>query len=429
MLARRNLSATQASLRLYLNGMDAGLRLNEPAAITPARMVLLGVGWFGAQVFWAFHASSMPLFLKDFTDSKFTISLVLSLAGVTGVLVPPIVGYLSDRTFSRFGRRKPYIFFGMLGVLICVLSLPHAAILAIVALLAGWMYVLFRVAETTYLCLLPDITPPQQRATTAGVMNLVGALGLISCFLVSGAIWEHRPGLVFWIVALACFGFMSGATGLIQEPEVPRGASPESVGPLAHLKSLSREVNVLRFFIAQFCWWLAFWMISTFAVLFVVEELDVAEGRSFLVLVAFAIVAALCMLPMGMLGDRFGRKRILSGMVAFGALCHIAVGLSQDLTQVLITISFSAIPYAAIMVVAHAFFLDLIPRERTAEFVGIGVLSIAAAQICGPLIGGTLIDALGYRSMFPCAAAFMLLGLVLLQSVHPSRAAVPGTGG
>jgi len=36
----------------------------------------------------------MPLFLKDFTDSKFTISLVLSLAGVSGLIIPPTVGYL-----------------------------------------------------------------------------------------------------------------------------------------------------------------------------------------------------------------------------------------------------------------------------------------------------------------------------------------------
>jgi predicted MFS family arabinose efflux permease len=46
----------------------------------------------------------MPLFLRNFTKSKFTISLVLSLAGVAGCIVPPIVGYLSDRSLTRFGR-------------------------------------------------------------------------------------------------------------------------------------------------------------------------------------------------------------------------------------------------------------------------------------------------------------------------------------
>jgi MFS family permease len=317
----------------------------------------------------------------------------------------------------------------MFGVLICVLSLPHAELFAIAALLSGLMYVLFRIAETTYMCLLPDITPPQQRGTAAGVMNLIGGLGLISCFLVSAALWDRSPKLVFSIVAFACFGFMSSAVALIREPEAPRGTAPGDSGPLAHLRNLARASNVVRFLIGQFFWWLAFWMVSTFAVLFAVQELNVAEGKSFLILMVFAIAAALFMLPMGMLGDRFGRKGILSAMLACWALSQIAVGLSQNFAHALITVSFSAIPYAAIMTVGYAFFLDLIPQERTAEFVGLGVLSVAAAQICGPLIGGALIDALGYRSIFPCSAAFMLVGLVILQFVRPHRGAADGTAG
>ena len=71
-----------------------------------------------------------------------------------------------------------------------------------------------------------------------------------------------------------------------------------------------------------------------------------------------------------------------------------------------------AIPYAGIMAVGYAFLFDLIPKERTAEFVGIGLLSMSSGQICGPLIGGRVIDTLGYRWMFPCAALFLLLGLL-----------------
>jgi predicted MFS family arabinose efflux permease len=63
--------------------------------------------------------------------------------------------------------------------------------------------------------------------------------------------------------------------------------------------------------------------------------------------------------------------------------------------------------------------LDLVPEHRTAEFVGFSVISIAAAQIVGPLLGGALIDALGYRSIFPAAATLMLIGLVILRFVEP----------
>ena len=381
-------------------------------------MVILGIGWFGAQVFWAFHAGSMPLFLKGFTDSKFTISLVLSLSGVSGLFVPPLAGYLSDRTSTRWGRRGPYILFGALVVMTCILLLPRAGTFGIAALLSGLMYLAFRSAETTFLALVPDITPSEQRSTATGVMNLVGGFGLIACFLVGWYFWESSPQLVFVIVALACFGFMSIAVALIREPKVPAEGAPAAMGLMAYLRSVARETNVLKFLAAQFSWWLAFWMASTFAVLFATQELGAPESQSFLVPMVFTIVAALFMVPLGRLGDRFDRKRVLSWVLAGWAVVQISVAFSQNLTHALITFSLCAIPYAGIMAVGYAFLFDVIPEERTAEFVGIGLVSMASGQIVGSLLGGVVIDAVGYRWLFPCASLFLLLGLVLLQLVR-----------
>ena len=391
--------------------------------MTPARMILLGVGWFGVQVFWAFHTASMPLFLADLAGSKFRVSLVLSLAGISGVLVPPIVGYLSDRTYARFGRRAPYVCSGMLGVLVCVLALPHTTTLGSAALLSGLMYFSLRTAETPFLSLLPDITPREQRATASGVMNLLGSIGLILCFVAGSLVWERNPSAMFTLVATVPFGLTLICLVLIGEPAAQRGPAADPLGAWAYLQGLARERNVLRYLVAQFFWWLGFWMISSFLVLFVAEELEVAEGRSFLVPLAFSVVATAAMLPMGMLGDHFGRKAILTRMIALWAVLGVALGLSRSLAETLVAVGLSGIPFAAVMAVGYAFFLDLIPEERTAEFVGIGILTIAGAQFVGPLIGGQLIDSLGYRSLFPVAAAFQLVGVLLLQLVRPARAA------
>lgn len=395
--------------------------MNEPIKVTPARMIVLGLGWLGVSVFWAFHSATMPLFLADFTDSKFTISLVLSLAGLSGIVVPPLVGYLSDRTAGRFGRRRPWVLIGMLGVLACVLGLPHIGALGAVALLSGLMYFGLRTAETPFMSLLPDITPQEQRSTASGVMNLLGSVGLISCFLVSALVWERSPAALFAIVGVASFGFVLVSTSCIREPEAPQRVEAPPLRPRAYLKSVSEERNAMRFLIAQFCWWSGFWMISTFLILFVVEELGVAEGQAFLVPMVFSVVATLVMLPMGMLGDRIGRKEILSAMLLLWAVGGLVIALSQNLTHALLTVGFTAIPYAAVMAVGYAFLLDLIPRERTAEFVGISIVSIATAQVIGPLIGGEVIDALGYRWLFPFASVFQLVGVALLQRVSPER--------
>jgi maltose/moltooligosaccharide transporter len=398
--------------------------LNGPVAITPAKMITLGVGWFGFEIFWAFHTGPMPLFLRDFTDSKFTISLVLSLAGLAGCIVPFAVGYLSDRSATRFGRRRPYIFLGFLGVLLCLLGLPRVTTFGMVALLSGWMYFSLRFAETPYLSLLPDITPPEQRSTASGVMHFLGTLGLIGCFLVSSKLWDEHPNAVFLLVAFGSFGFVLLAMVLIKEPPAVKEESSATSVPLSYLRSIAAEGRALRFFGAQFFWWLGFWMVSSFSTLFVVEELKVSEGDSFLVLAVFSVVATLFMLPLGMLGDRFGRKGVLSVFVASWAAAQIVIGFSQNLTHALLTVGISAIPFAGAMAVGLAYMLDLVPRNRTAEFVGFSVISVAVAQIVGPLIGGKLIDVIGYRSIFPAAAASMIVGLILLQLV-PARPGSP----
>jgi MFS family permease len=224
-------------------------------------------------------------------------------------------------------------------------------------------------------------------------------------------------------VALGSFGFVLLAIALIQEPAGERAEAQPSTGPRVYLRSIAKETRALRFFGAQFCWWIGFAMVSSFATLFVVEELKEPEGQSFLVLAVFSVVAALFMVPIGMLGDRFGRKGVLSCLVAAWAASQIVVGLSQNLTHALLTVGASAIPFAGVMAVGLAYMLDLVPPKRTAEFVGFSVISVAAAQIVGPLIGGKLIDVLGYRSIFPAAAAVMILGLTILQSVsaRPSQ--------
>ena len=400
--------------------------LNESVRITPAKMLILGVGWLGVQFFWGFHISAMPLFLNDLLDSKVKISIVLSLAGVAGCIVPPIAGYFSDRTSGRFGRRRPYIFFGLLCVLISLFFLPRETMFLTITLVSGAMYFGLRFAETPYLSLLPDITPPEQRGTASGAMNLLGSLGLISFFVISyftekSNVWENNPAGAFYMVGIVAFVAALVPILTIREPEVPQGDGGGAQGksPLEYLKGIAKETSAMRFFTAQFFWWLGFMIVSSWVVLFVVEELKATEADSFKVLGVFSVVMTLFVLPLGMLGDRFGRKRLLSLMIGLWVVSEIIVGFSQNLTQALYLVGLTAIPFAAIMGVGFAFMLDLIPKDRTAEFVGFSIISIAVAQVMGPIIGGVLIESLGYRSIFPATAGFMFVGLILLQFVQP----------
>ncbi len=395
--------------------------MNDSGKIAPLTMALLGMGWFGTHFFWAFYGGSMQLFLNDFTDSKFNISLVLSLAGIANCIVPPVVGYISDRTHTRFGRRKPYVLGGMLGVFLCVASLPHMLTIKAVAVVSAALYVLMSLAETPLVSLLPDITPPRQRSTVSGVVHLLGSFGLIAFFLIGSRIWDEHRAAVFYMVAFVSFGAVLIPLFCIKEPVVSPNEVAAKTNPLEYLKGVAKETNVMKFFAAQFSWWLGFYMVSSFLTLFVVEELNVSEGDSLLVPMALTIVSTIFVLPLGIMGDRFGRKALLLIMVAFWAVAGLFIGFSQSLAHAIITVGVTGIPFAGVLAIAYAYLLDLIPAERTAEFVGFSFISLSAPMIFGPMLAGTLIDTLGYRWVYPGAAVFMFLGFIFLRMTEPRR--------
>ncbi len=384
-------------------------------------MAVLGLGWFGMLSFWAFYTGAMPLFLKELTNSKLVISLALALAGVSGCVIPPIAGYLSDRTRTRFGRRRPFVFAGMLFMFICFVSLPHLHSLSVVIVVSALLYFSIDFAMTPYLSLLPDITPPSQRGVASGVMNFFGNLGLIGCYFLSARLWENYRTSLFYVVALISAGCALGAVSFLREPEIATPPTSVRFNSLEYMRTLLGEKNAMKFFTAQFFWWLGFWVIQSFLTLYMVEGLGATEGKAILTPMTATVLQAAFVLPMGLLGDRFSRKNLLSCAIILWAVLQLSLVFSRTYSQAVFLVGASGIPLAAVTGIGYAFMFDLIPSGRMAEFVGIGLISMAAPQIFGPLLTGMLVDLYGYRPVFPVAAAMTILALPLLLSIREKK--------
>jgi MFS family permease len=156
-----------------------------------------------------------------------TLAMVIAPGLLVALLGNPLFGLLSDRDRSRFGRRRPYIFWGTL------LNTGGLAVMAVGPLLVGRggsgnplapslltlmgglmiAQVGNNAAAAPFHALLPDIVPPEQRGTASGVMGLANMLGVV-CGAIVGLVFPFNTHLLstgaqsfasFWQSALSAY--------------------------------------------------------------------------------------------------------------------------------------------------------------------------------------------------------------------------------
>ena len=114
-----------------------------------------------------------------------------------------------------------------------------------------------------------------------------------------------------------------------------------------------------------------------------------------------------------------GTAAVLTGLLL--AATSPMIAFSQNFAHAAIAMGLMGVPIAAVVAVGYAFFLDLIPQGRAAEFVGFYAFCIGLAQFVALLGGGKLIDIIGFRLVFLLAGIPILLGFIIFQFIRPPK--------
>lgn len=130
--------------------------------------------------------------MRKFVENPAALSFLLTLPWYISWIVPPVVNFVADRIWTRFGRRKPFIIASWIGTVSSMAMMPLAPNFA--WLLAAYMaFCVFNDLGGPVESLKMEIVPPAQRATAAAVMAWVGQVAV----------------LVFWVVAIGRFDEMT----------------------------------------------------------------------------------------------------------------------------------------------------------------------------------------------------------------------------
>lgn len=391
------------------------------------RTLLLGFGFFGISIIWPLFNTFVPVFLKeDFALSATLIGFIMTWDNYINMFVQPWVGERSDRTRSKWGRRKPWIMVGaplaaIFFVLVPILT-EWGSVPAIMAaiLLTNLSMALFR---SPTVALLGDLFPPEQRSTANGVINLMGGLGAIVAFLGGGYLYSMGRITPFVFGAVVMLGALLMVILLIQEPVVPHAKENEDVGEglVANLKIVffNQDRSGLFILLAILCWFMGYNALETWISSFGKFDLGINVGRMAMITSGFAALFVIFALPSGLIATRFGRKRVIMvGIIGLSSLFVLGWFIQSEIMLIAILV-LAGICWALINVNSLPMVYDVGGEARIGAYTGLYYFASSVAAIAGPQTVGFLVDLTGasYRIMFIFSAVFMVLAGVFMSQV------------
>ena len=350
---------------------------------------------------------------------------MLWIGALVALVGNPIFGALSDRSTSRFGRRRPYLLGGVacglaaLGLIAAADSVP--------LVLLGWCaaQLAYNATLAALVAILPDRIPQRQRGTVVGILGVCMPIGQIAGTYLVERLAER----------LAAALFLPGVIGLVGVtllvwilPDEPRPASAHGTGSPPRAQ-LPRHRN---FSLA----WLS-------RLLFVTGSVCLQAYQPFLLLDALGRPAAdlprlvfrstlvqtvtvvCCSVLAGRVSDRLGQRKsaaMLGAVVQGAGLWLIAVARSYP--AFLWGVAVMSIGHGIYEGVNLALVTEVLPdRDRhAAKDLGLFNIANTLPQVIAPLAAPAILAASeGYTSLFLIAGAIPMLGAVLLVPLNRVR--------
>jgi MFS family permease len=333
----------------------------------------------------------------------------------------------SDRTWNRFGRRKPWIMIGVPIALVGLVMIPVANTLfaiMVYILITNFGMSLFRTPTVAW---LGDLFPAERRSQANGTINLMGGVGGAIGLFGSGMLFDRFGRIAPFVGAAVILLISEGiAVWRVKEPESIESA--ESAAPRRSfiqdfksvLNSQGRSANLIL--LAIFLYFMAYEALQTGLTSFAVFSLGMTPGAATIATALFAAAFILFSLPSGLISRRVGRKRmIMIGLVGMIVLFSSGFFLIQAPFSLGLVLLLTGVSWAFVNVNSLPLVFDYGQEEKSGAYTGLYYVAAQAAAVTGPVISGFVVETLGnnYRMLWAVSALYVALAWLAMQGVKP----------
>lgn len=367
----------------------------------------------------------------DHANMTNSLSLILGMGALAALFANPIAGRLSDRTRSRFGRRRPWMLGGVLGGLLGMAVVAEVPSVPIILL--GWIFVqiAYNATLATLQATVPDQVPVRQYGLASGVIGFAQTITVIVCVPLAA----HMGGIrtQFLVPALGAVVLVSLFVWVIPDRRFTGSVPKFSIREVLS----SYWTNPVKH--RDFGWaWLSkllvsfgtiapgFYLLYFLTTDFHQSDSAAAKKISFLVIVTYGLMAVTAAIG-GWVSDQFGGRRkpllILSSLVQFAGLGIMAAAPTLEwvvVSQVLIGIG-GGLFYGVDLAVTT----QVLPNpDDAAKDLGVMNMANVLPQVLAPFIA-TAIFAVGgadnFRLFFAVCAVISLLGTIAIPRIRSVR--------
>jgi MFS family permease len=410
---------------------------------------------FSIGVFSAFNNFTLTLWLAGFTSSYLLLGLLGNSKSFEGAIVSPITGAWSDRVWLGWlGRRRPFILVGgLLSAALLALTpaigrltlpgpldgLPATTATLVPIVIAIFLFTLtFNTMDDLHQALLADVTVPSERNTLSALSTVVNMVGQVGILALGFAIWSSEVpdtaflltgGLVAAGVLLTVAGVREPAPRVWAADRLETGAEPERhLTPWGLLKEYR---GAAVFCLVYFAYWSGVNAVMPLVSVYTRDILGATVGQAQLLPALLLLSTTVLALPMAWLGDRFGKRRVMSAGFAIMGLMALAGLVITTVEQGVAVFLLAGVGNAASVVLTIPLLADLVPRRHMGAATGLLAASGSVAAPLASLVAGGLSDLFGPRAIFGLMTAMTGLALLLMPAVRlpVSRDAEGAVGG
>ena len=150
------------------------------------RTFLVGLAFLSICAFWQMYDNIIPLILQGTFHLNETLTgAIMAADNVLAVFLLPLLGSLSDKADTRWGKRTPFIVVGTVLAVVLMMLLPHADktgnfVLFVISLF--FLLIAMGLYRSPAVALMPDLTPKPLRSQANAIINLMGAVSVSSTF-------------------------------------------------------------------------------------------------------------------------------------------------------------------------------------------------------------------------------------------------------